>query len=697
MNAVDDPYAAIRQAAAVARESGTLGSLDVAGVHLRVLPIPAIAGELDCVLVGAFTLADIPKVYVELAGDTSPWCDLVALLPGIVLTARPDGRVDYYNRHWKAYTGDTHFPSTTSIVACVASDDVAAFLRDWRHGIAQGLPFQLLARLKRAGGDFRWHRFSAQPLERRGAIVKWVVVAAEVHDEIEARNTAQRATQRLRFLAEAGRALHKSFEPSEVAKTACELAVPRIAAAAALRFEYFGGTATVVEPGGRGEGQDLEALLDAPHQDLVLQTAGKAWAASAVVPLRARGTPIGCLAFAFDAVPSSEDLQLVEEFGERVSLALHNACMYSNERRIALTLQAQLLPADLPQPCGVRIDAAYFPCEDEARVGGDWYDAFELHDGRLAITIGDVAGHGISAAAMMGRLRHTIRAALMDGASPAKSLGLANEVAFGGGPELATAFVGIADLLSMELDWAVAGHPPAALVADEGVEFLDGQGIALGILQDLDVRDHRYRLPPRGAIALYTDGVVEYSRNVIEGTERLRERLSEVRDCMSLEAGAIARAVMGQNPHIDDAAVLVLCFEPVRELDMVIPAKASASEKGRRALLRFARGWSLDASRTGDVVLACSEALNNAIEHAYRGRSGMIHLRARGDEKRLLVTVSDNGNWSDRPPHEDRGRGIHIMEALANRVEIERSPAGTSVRVAFEVTPEPVSEALLPC
>lgn len=667
--------------------------MELGSVSLLVLPIPSLEGPSDAVIAGAFSVADIPRLYADLAGERTPWSDILSVLPGIVLTARPDGRIDYYNKQWKQYTGDKRFPSLASITAALDVVDSAAFLEEWRRGIAERSAFALHARLWRHSDGYRWQRFSAEPLLRDHVVIKWIILVTDVHDEIAARNAAESATQRLRFLSDAGRALYRSFDPKEVALIACQLATAQFGDAAALQFRHLDDTIVTREPADAATDEELERLLGdnaALGEDTAVE-GGPAFATIddrqyAAVELRARSGTLGRLVIALREHLERRDRDLIEDFGERVSVALDNACLYTNERRIATTLQSQLLPHALPQRCGLHIDAAYFPCQDEMRVGGDWYDAFELYDGRLAIAIGDVAGHGIMAAAMMGRLRHTVRAALFDGATPAKALALANDVVYGGEPELATAFVGVIDTVAMTLEWATAGHPPPFLVRGGEPVMIEGVGIALGVFEHSAFANERMQLPERGVLVLYTDGIVEYARDVIAGTNLLREELQKIgSDCAALDARKLARDVAGGSPHIDDAALLALCFEPVREIDMTLPALASRSEIGRRALLRFARAWNLSEERTADLVLASCEALNNAIEHAYGGRNGTVRIRAHNADGRLVVSIADLGRWSDRTPREDRGRGLRIIESLADDVEIKRENEGTSVFVTFGI------------
>ncbi len=677
-------FETLRQSAAQAQALGKCTTVEIAGTRLRVVPIQNASEDVSFSFVGAFDAEDLYGIYATLAGNRSAWT-VVGTVPGIILTARPDGTINYYNRYWSTYTGHRALASRIGLQNSIAQEDVDSFLRSWRSGIEGRRAFALRVRLRRADGMLRWHCCTVEPLERHGAIVKWVGLLVDVHDEIEARERAEYASGQVRFLASASRALYSSFNVPEVASAACELVTRQIGTRCVMRIANSSGIVSACFPAAADSSASMTALLNESHA--AVEVRPNTGCAHVYVPIPQRAGLYGAIVLEVsDPSVAVRNREMLADFGERVGLALENARLYDVERRIATTLQAQLLPAELPKPWGVHLDAAYVPCDDETRVGGDWYDAFELHDGRIVVTIGDVAGHGISASAMMGTLRHTIRASILGGASPAVSIALANEIVYGGEPNFATAFVGIIDPESMLLEWATAGHPPPLLLGNGG-DFLSGAGTALGVLEDLEATVYRRTLPANSALVLYTDGVIEDRHDAADGMKRLKRLLEGIHDFSALGARDIAIAGLGDNPHVDDAATLVIAFEPVRELGITVPAKPDASEKTRQVLRRVARGWNFDDAKIGDLVLACGEALNNAIEHAYDGESGTIRVNARGDESSLVVTISDGGAWREGPTRADHGRGIAIMHALADRVDIAGSPAGTSVRMAFGVAP----------
>jgi serine phosphatase RsbU (regulator of sigma subunit)/anti-sigma regulatory factor (Ser/Thr protein kinase)/PAS domain-containing protein len=689
---------ALIEASSEVRQSGQMSTVVIDGVDLRVIPIIALSARVESVFIGQLPVEDIPAVLSQISSEFSRWFEIIHALPDIVLTARPDGRVDFWNDRWKEYTHDRGFPSLSAMLEAVDDADQVAFFGEWRRGIEGGRGFATRLRLKRHDGESRWHRMHAEPIVRRAkSIIKWLITFSDMHDEAEARELAEASERRFRFLSEASRILLGSLNLRQIARRACRHASASIANEAAILLCDFNGACVVAHPKDSILTSVLEDLLrdsasvEGESCERVVDRVGD-FEGFVSIRLRARERTMGRLLLRLKRSDplGAEDAHVLEEFGRLIASALDNARMYANERRIASALQSNLLPASLHQPYGMKIDSAYFPADDELRVGGDWYDAFELRNGYLAVSIGDIAGHGVNAAAVMGAVRQSIRTALLDGASAGRALALANDVVYGGEPGLATAFVGVLDPVEMSLQCASAGHPGPLLVQASGtVEMLEVNGTALGVLEQLDVEDFRVELPHACGLVLYTDGMIEYSRDVNVGLERLHEVCVQWSlEGMQTGADVMAEEILGGQQRADDAALLLLRIVPVHDIDVTFAALPSQSAIVRRMLARFAREWMHDQPRANDVVLAACEAVNNAIEHAYDGENGAVRLRARRSDGKIVVSVDDSGKWNQTPPDEDRGRGLSIMRALANDLDIRRRDDGTSVSVVFDLEPD---------
>ena len=363
-------------------------------------------------------------------------------------------------------------------------------------------------------------------------------------------------------------------------------------------------------------------------------------------------------------------------------------------KKVADELQQAFLPAALPLLPGLSFSASYTPASDEAMVGGDWYDSFVLPSGNIAIAIGDVAGHGLDSAVMMGQIRQAIRAVAIEESSPSIVLERVNRL-LNLQPEIngmATAIFAILDPVNMELKYANAGHPVPIIVGyHKGqVEQLQNGGVPLGIVLD-NVLETRSITLPRGCMCVfYTDGLIEYDRDVISGETKLvsairREMLSPTPN----PAKSIYNTLLATRKSKDDVAILTVSIplSPLVSIDADFHATPPSAPLARQTLRRLIAGLNLDEIRSSDILLACGEAVNNAIEHAYVGRQGNFHLSAKVEDHKLHISVSDKGEW--RPLREEgRGRGLMLMQACTESMKVEKNEhGGTTVDLIFLITP----------
>ena len=239
-----------------------------------------------------------------------------------------------------------------------------------------------------------------------------------------------------------------------------------------------------------------------------------------IVPLIVRGRLRGTLHLVnVDPViaPPGITLDIAEELAHRAALAIDNSRQYEREHRVASTLQHALLPARLPAHPRIDLSFAYRPAERESRIGGDWYDAFVISDGHIAISIGDVAGHGLEASVAMNEARQALRLSALERLSPAQTLRRAN-AALMLDPEhpLITAIYGVIDVERSTFRYSCAGHPPPAVMP----ALPDGRGIWRVAAFRLGVERDTRRFPPAKSRStlrddtLYTDGLIEFDRNL---------------------------------------------------------------------------------------------------------------------------------------------------------------------------------------
>ncbi|MHB8730422.1 MAG: SpoIIE family protein phosphatase [bacterium] len=410
--------------------------------------------------------------------------------------------------------------------------------------------------------------------------------------------------------------------------------------------------------------------------------------ARAIVPLRGPQGTLGVLSFAFpeSRVFSDEDRAFIGTLGDQCAQAIDRAARYEREHHVAETLQRALLPASLPELPGLTLRAAY-RSGGQLEVGGDWYDAFVLPDGRVIIGIGDVVGRGLDAAVVMGQVRQSIRAVALAGEGPAGILEHAGAVLSlaHGSDGMATAIVGILDPATMEFVYTVAGHPVPLIARPDGtVERLAGGGPPLGAPAEVPYREVTTTLPAGGMLVLYTDGLIESARDAAVADAALLKAIAAEVERPSLDqAGAILARAAASQRLVDDLAIVTLhvAADAADRFDVSLPAEPSSLARVRPALRRLAGHAGLDADLTVALLVASGEAMANAVLHAYPAGRGVIDVRARRDAGGIRVEVEDHGRW--RESRRDRGHGLSVMRRLADECEIETGSGGTVVRLTI--------------
>jgi signal transduction histidine kinase/serine phosphatase RsbU (regulator of sigma subunit) len=350
---------------------------------------------------------------------------------------------------------------------------------------------------------------------------------------------------------------------------------------------------------------------------------------------------------------------------------------------VALTLQRSLLPRALPDVLGTELCGRYVPASESLEIGGDFYDATALGDGRLVLTIGDVAGHGVLAAAVMGQVRQAVRAYAFEGHPPAALMDRLDLLVSDSGLAMTTCLCGILDPASGLLRFSNAGHPPPLVRrADGTVERIeDGLSHPLGVTMAHRHVEAQVTLGIGEALLLYTDGVVERRGEVIDlGIDRLADRLAE--DFTSAEDACERLVADLEDGLADDAALLTVARTAMagERLHTVVAAHPNRLVDVRRRLAAWLTAHGATREEANDIVLAAHEAAMNAIEHAYGPGDAEIAISAALRKGAVEISIHDSGNWREaRNRH--RGRGRSIMSALMDEVSIDTGPAGSTVRL----------------
>ena len=358
------------------------------------------------------------------------------------------------------------------------------------------------------------------------------------------------------------------------------------------------------------------------------------------------------------------------------------------EHRIAETLQRSLLPEDLPATPDVAIAARYLPATADVEVGGDWYDVVGLPDGKFAIAIGDVAGHGVQAAAAMGQLRMALRAYALEALSPAQALERLNLLLHELQPKaMATLLYAHLDPESGELTFANAGHPPPLVVDADGRSLFVEDALAppLGVSPALVYREVSWPIEPGSTLFLYTDGLVERrGASIDDGMSRLRRAALTAPAELGAACDHLIASLLGERSE-DDVAVLAVRRESFagRSLRLSRPAQPAAIPQVRRVLRRWLTENGADADELNEVLVAAGEACTNAVQHAYGTQDGVVELEALLESGEVTVIISDHGAWREAQPLHpgEGGRGIPLMHGTMDAVEIASDEDGTEVRM----------------
>jgi PAS domain S-box-containing protein len=379
-----------------------------------------------------------------------------------------------------------------------------------------------------------------------------------------------------------------------------------------------------------------------------------------------------------------EELMLLSLAADRVALAIDHARIYEREHRIAETLQRSLLPERLPTLPGLEVSARYLPAAAEAEVGGDWYDVIPIHSGCIGLVMGDVAGKGLAAASMVGRLRSAVRAYALEGHDPSGVVDRLNQLVFSelDDGNMATLVYVVVDPGQGRVRWVNAGHLPPLIVAGGEATFLDGPGsVPLGVMPFPGYGAREAELPEDATVLLYTDGLIERPGELLDiGLERLGTAAS----AGDGHAHELCERVLGQlvpaAGSTDDVALLALHYPPFSERFHVhLPA-----DPGELAAVRaLLRRWLVHSNGSDDeiaeILTAAGEATANAIEHAgTAGGTGVDVTADVVDGHEIQITVRDSGRW--RPRRDDEGgRGLVLMRALMDEVDVVTDDEGTTV------------------
>ncbi|MFZ0164608.1 MAG: SpoIIE family protein phosphatase [Trebonia sp.] len=496
----------------------------------------------------------------------------------VVWVASPDGVMLEDSPEWRWITGQTEEEFLDGgWLGSIHPEDRDRVQRDWRESLRSGRIFDDRFRMRTKAGAYRHYDVRAVPIERDGKIAEWVGACTDVTSQREAEEMRGRLTEQLSAAAlrtarlqQATSMLAEALDVEQVVEVITEVgrtAIGALRSAVALLDEER-LRLRVVNPDGLApvgpDSADARLTLDTPSvmtraiatrrpvlipspeelrrqfepdlaegagSDAIEDTGDeRSWVG---LPLLAAGAPLGALRFSFNRPRriTEEERVFLEALAGQCALAVERAEMYEREHNAAVTLQRSLLPDKLPNVPGLALDARYLPVTRNMEIGGDWYDVFWLPDRRLAVTVGDVMGKGLQAAAGMGRVRNALRALALTDPRPAAVLsGLdrlfsATELE----EQVTTVSYLVIDPETGEGQAGNAGHLPTLLLTPGALPVLDQAEAGTPLGWPSPRKQHAFRLPPGSTAVFYSDGLVE---NRVRGLDAGLDEL------VSIAAGA---------------------------------------------------------------------------------------------------------------------------------------------------------------
>ncbi|MGI5469727.1 SpoIIE family protein phosphatase [Streptomyces sp. CA-132043] len=559
------------------------------------------------------------------------------------------------------------------------------------------------------------------------------------------------------FLLDAGRALAEARSTAEVLRVAAGLSMPGFMPDGLAVFGIKGDHISVIghhghKPGAERPFVDMPLQTDYPAAEVI--RTGRAiylptpeeyrrrfpatWPMAerferqswAFLPLISAGRTVGAwmAAFGHRVAFTPDERSVLTTVARMLAQALHRAGDQESQLELTTGLQRSMMPTVQPDIPGMAVAARYVPTGGGLEVGGDWYDMITLPSGRIALVIGDVQGHDVRAAGLMGQLRIALRAYASEGHHPDAVLsrasrflsGLNDTEAEGMDPRFATCLYIEVDPATGLLDIARAGHPDPAIRMTDGTMLVrpTAGGIPLGIDPDTDYPTTRLVLEPGETMLVCTDGLIETGGHDLEsGWTRLRDVMEahedpDTDDGLERLADALVQAVHGPSSHHttgpladrreDDIAMLLLSREsascaigtggmqpgpPLRRTVLTIAqAEPERIAEARGQIRDVLHDWA-DEDQVDSAVLMVSEMVTNVLLHTDGDALLVAEISGTRGARRIRVDVADS---SDELPHRRRpgelassGRGLVLMELLAGAWGVD--PRGDGKSIWFEL------------
>ena len=592
-------------------------------------PSHDVDGDITGAVLIAVDITDRRNSEEALRRSEERYRSLVQAGAQVVWVTTPTGKIAEDSPEWRWITGQTVDEYLGSgWLDAIHPEDRERVEREWLDCVDTGKTFDSRYRVRTKSGSHRHYDVRAVPIERDGKIIEWVGASTDVTGQREAEEMRGRLTEQLSAAAlrtvrlqQATSMLAEAITVEQVVEVITEVGRSAIGAERSavamldperLRLRTINLAGLPDSPGGPGADIPLHVpsvmtaailarrplLIEGPDElrkqfddavDLFLQHSDEqAWVG---LPLLSSGAPLGALRFSFTRPRkiTDEERVFLEALAGQCALALERASLFEREHTTAETLQRSLLPDSLPTVPGIILEAKYLPVTRNMEIGGDWYDAFRLPDGKLAVAAGDVMGKGLTAAAGMGRVRNALRALALTDPRPAAVLAgldrlfIATELE----EQVTTVAYLVLDPLTGDGMAGSAGHLPPLLLSVDAPPQLDQAAAGTPLGWASPRQQYAFRLPPGNTAVLYSDGLVENRKRGLDtGLEELvavaaKAPAAAMENPAMLLDYLVERMLVGYEQD-DDVTVLVV-HSPRR--DVRVPAGrvggTQAARKGK--------------------------------------------------------------------------------------------------------------------
>jgi PAS domain S-box-containing protein len=660
---------------------------------------------------------------LELERSERRFRSLVETTAAVVWEADAQGEMVTPQPRWEAYTGqpwDGH--RGLGWLDAVHPADRDRVASQWRQG-SEGAPLREgEARLQHAAtGGYRHVVLRAVAVtDPTSGAPEWLGTVEDVHARIVAEQELRRVADARSMVADAAERMGEVTASVEVADAVLTVLEERLAphvgvvslaadpgpgstilcvrgtrdwdGLATLGPEVRLPTGQVIARGSRLEFTDGADLARAfPDADPIVDAIG-IHGPGIAVPLVAGARLVGAMGVFFLPEVAEEELDLtrraLDKLAPVLAAALLQAELLQRGAEIASSFQQSMLELALQADPRLAVSVHYQAGAEQMEAGGDWYDVVPLADGRIAVVVGDVVGRSLRAATVMGRLRGACRGLILASGDPGDVLRHLDAVAATiEGARFATCVCLIVDPAAQTASYSSAGHPPALVLSgSDDARFLwDAQGPPLSVPTDGPRPVATVPFPTGTRVFLYTDGLVERRDELIDkGLDRLATAVSAGREAgIEHECDRVTTVLFDDFAQQDDVAIV--CAELISHaadvFERTLDPDPERLHRIRHDLHVWLAGHRVPDQAAANVVLAVAEVLANAVEHAGAGPGGISLRVDRVERRRFRVVVADAGRWREPAavPDPVRGRGLAIARALADDVQVDPGPTGTTV------------------